>query len=467
MGDTIDWELRGAMAALFDSADPEVLVEGRAGTSKTTGILCKIIDRAERFPGSRHLIARQTRVSLTESVLVTFDRLVGPGCDGYTDVQRSHRHVNAFSNGSTIVWGGLDKPESLFSTEWDTVYIPEATETALDAWDLLGRAMRHNRTDYHQRIADCNPGAPGHWLNKRANPADDVLRDSWRTRAAYDRLQAYNFHQTRVKPMTRMISVHPDNPGYWDADAWDWTPLGRSYVMGTLAGMSGHRRARMFDGRWVAAEGTVFPEFNERLHVCNPFRVPKDWPHFLFYDPGYDHPTAILWIAVAPNGCLYIVDEIYEGGVGVEVHAANVMRRNRADGGRTVHSYYGDPQHAFSETAQSPETIAWQFYKATGVNMTPWPRSSGKGVKEAMVNAVRSRLLMRDESGNACGIKVFRSCENTVNEFQSWSYKRTAKGELPPGDDAYEDKNNHAMDCVCGAVACGLTFERQRVQVAT
>jgi hypothetical protein len=32
------------------------------------------------------------------------------------------------------------------------------------------------------------------------------------------------------------------------------------------------------------------------------FAIPPDWPCWLAEDPGYDHPTAILVLTVAPNG---------------------------------------------------------------------------------------------------------------------------------------------------------------------
>jgi phage terminase large subunit len=212
----------------------------------------------------------------------------------------------------------------------------------------------------------------------------------------------------------------------------------------------------MLEGRWVAAEGTVFPEFDEARHTVEPFPIPADWPLFVGYDPGYDHPTAILWIAVGPTGRYFVVDEIYQGGRSVAEHAADVKKHNREKwAGRTVHCYYGDPQHAFSITAQATKPISAQFKEAMGVGMSPWPRSQDV---EAMVEGVRERL--RQDR-----LQVFRTCENTIAEFQTWRYKRTAKGELPAGDDQYEDANNHAMDVIKGLVTMNLRYDRRGVRV--
>jgi PBSX family phage terminase large subunit len=434
-------ELRGAMAALFASTDREILLEGRAGTAKTTGICTKILHNCRKYPGSRHLICRETRTRLTESVMVTFERLLGETHPEVMRVKRLQRHSHRLW-GSEVVWGGLDEPERLFSTEWDTVYVNEANEISLEAWELFGRAMRHGKMPYQQRVADVNPTFPGHWLNKRASACSDALRRIV-TREDYNRLQAYN-HGPQPGIMRRLVSVHQDNPGYWDMERWGYTPKGKEYIEEVLAKMSGHLRQRMFEGLWRAASGTVYPEFSVDRHVIAPFPngVPLDWPIFAGWDPGYDHPTAILFIAVAPNGALYVIDEIYEGGKAVSEHCKTIRARNAC---RTVRRYFGDPQHAFSSTAQSPESIASQAKKC-GIRMTPWPRSTDV---EAMVNAVR-QLLVEGK------LKVFSTCTNTIDEFQAWRYKRTSKGEPPAGDDAFEDANNHAMDVIKGLVAAKL-----------
>jgi hypothetical protein len=50
-------------------------------------------------------------------------------------------------------------------------------------------------------------------------------------------------------------------------------------------------------------------------------------------------------------------------------------------------------------------------------------------------------------------------------EFQTWSYKRGPGGELPPGDDKFEDRRNDAMDCIKGFVATNPTFDPVQTHV--
>jgi hypothetical protein len=77
-----------------------------------------------------------------------------------------------------------------------------------------------------------------------------------------------------------------------------------------------------------------------------------------------------------------------------------------------------------------------------------------------MVEAVRRRL-------NENSLVVFNTCKHTIMEFQSWSYKRTASGEIPPGDDRFEDRNNDCMDVIKGVVSTNPVFDQQQIEVET
>lgn len=437
-------KLVGSHAEVYLCRAPELLVEGRAGTGKSIGILTKIHDTALRYPGSRQLICRATRSACTESVLVTWEQqILGGAHPLVAGASRTNRHSYEYPNGSSVVIGGLDEPTKLFSTEWDRVYVNEATEISLRDWELFGRSLRHGKTPYHQQIADCNPDAPGHWLNQRATVCDDsyrIVTDS----ASYLRLQRFNRGpQTGV--LHRIVTVHQDNPAYFDQSAWTWTAVGAQYFA-ALMRMTGHWRERMAFGRWVSPEGVVYPEFDSAKHVITPFAIPEEWPIYLGYDPGFDHPCAVLWIAIAPNECLYVMDEIYGGGMRVPRLAELIRARNT---GRNMRGYYGDPQEINSER-QASESIAAQFRKLKHpIHFSTWPRSTDV---DAMVQAVATRLM-------AGSLKVFSSCTNTINEFQSWKFKRNAKGEPLAGDDKYEDRNNDALDVIKGMVALNLTFD--------
>ena len=436
-----------AFLGLFSPEQTEKIVcfEGPRGTGKTRAILTALVSRALAYPGCRILLARSTRVRLTETVLVTLEQQVLPafGLAVPGGAGRGNRTEYELPGGSVLIPMGLDDPNRTTSAEFFCIYLAEAVEVATrELAEAVSGSLRQGGMPYHQLILDCNPSAPGHWLNRAMEPVENGLRavDSV---ADYKRVLAHN-SRPADGGWKRVLTGHRDNPAYFDVSAWEYTKEGLAYLE-TLGNLSGHLRRRWLRGEWVSAEGSVFPEFSESEHVVDGLEVPEDWPMYVGYDPGYDHPSAVLWVAVAPNGCLYVVDEIYRGGLGVDQLSEMIHAKNE---GRTIRKYFGDPQYIFSRTAASPRSIQEQFRKSKHpITFYGWPRT-GTGALQ-MVEDVRTSLVKKR-------LKVCRHCVETIREFQSWSYKRNSAGLQLNGDDAFVDADNHAMDVVKGLVALRL-----------
>lgn len=394
---------------MLDCEAAEVLIEGPAGTGKTRAILEKINYLATNTPRLRVLICRLTRVSLTESVLVTWERDVlepdSPARSG--GASRANRSSYDYPNKATVVLGGLDNPEKLYSTEWDIVYVPEATEITEDGWEKFARAMRNHVLHYQQQIADCNPGPPNHWLNRRANSGK----------------------------MVRLISRHEDNPSV-TAD-----------YLARLRGLSGHRRARLYEGKWVSAEGAVFGDsFTMERNTIDAFQVPQCWPVWVYCDPGENHPCAVGWFTVSLSGKKICFAEIHGRKLGGVVNVARMIKEKNRDLGVDPCGYYLDPRHGFASTFQSTATIAQQFAEAGIPHWQPWGRFQGMGLF-ASVERVRTAFLAGE-------LLIVNECTGIINDVQSWRYKQNADGSLPKGDDAFEDANNDGCDLLRGFI-CG------------
>jgi len=434
-----------------------LLIEGRRGTGKTRAILTYLVAQARRYPNSSWLLARSTRTRLSGSVLKSLYKQVLP-LFGIPAPAAGPSVVDsiAVGSGSVLVPMGMDDLQRSQSAEFSGGYVAEAVEVDdEDAVTSLTGAMREaSGVPYHQVIVDCNPGAPGHWLNQIAEPMDDSYRII-RSKADYLRTVRHNREPLGSRGKWKRIITHTaDNPAYFDPKAWAWTPRGKEYIDG-LGEMSGFLRQRWLDGLWVAESGGVYPEFNESVHCCAPFMVPKDWPVFVFYDPGYDHPCAVIWIAVSPTGKHYIIDEIYGGGITLASLAEQIKARNLA-GGYNVHHYYGDPQKIDAETQEASGVSIRDQMRKLGLNFSLWPRT-GRQIDD-QVEAVRGKLLDRS-------LFIFQGLRWVTFEFQSWRYKRNAAGSQLSGDDKFEDKNNNALDCVRGAIAQGLHFAPTAVRL--
>ena len=224
-------EFRGGAKELWRCRDREVLLEGPAGTGKSFVIGCYIDYLCQTYPGIRVLVLRQTRASLTESWMVTFEqKVLHPYHQCLRRVlRRQNRHDYEYDNKSIIVMGGMDNENRLFSTEFDLIYVNEANELTENNWEKLHRALRNGVLPWQQLVGDCNPDAPTHWLNKRCL--------SGKT--------------------TRLVSRHADNPTI--------TPE----YMERLESLTGVRRLRLYLGIWAAAEGQIWECFDTSRHVIN------------------------------------------------------------------------------------------------------------------------------------------------------------------------------------------------------
>src|SRR3546814_16816092 len=94
-------------------------------------------------------------------------------------------------------------------------------------------------------------------------------------------------------------STHQDNPALWDGTTW--TSEGERYLA-ELRNLTGVQRQRLLDGRWVAAEGIIWPEFDPAVHLVDRFDIPDDWTRYWTVDFGYIHPLVAQWWAVDPAG---------------------------------------------------------------------------------------------------------------------------------------------------------------------
>jgi phage terminase large subunit len=149
---------------------------------------------------------------------------------------------------------------------------------------------------------DCNPDAPYHWLKQREKDGRLLMLDT----------------------------EHRDNPVYWDAVKNDWTDKGRAYVLGKLEKLTGVRLQRLRWGKWVGAEGIVYPEFNREVHIIPRFATPDNWERIWVIDFGYRDPFVWQEWAIADNGDMYMTREIYMTGRTVKDHIEMILSITKA-----------------------------------------------------------------------------------------------------------------------------------------
>lgn len=302
---------RGACRDILTRRDPEILLAGPAGTGKSRACLEKLHMLALMNAGMRGLIARKTATTLSSTALVTWRQFVAnesllAGDVSYYGGSAQEPPSYRYRNGSTINIGGLDKITKIMSAEYDVIYIQEATELIEDDWESLTTRLRNWRISFQQLMADCNPAQPTHWLKMRCDTGKTLLLES----------------------------RHEDNPRLFDDDG-DITERGAAYL-DKLDRLTGVRLQRLRYGKWVAAEGVIFEDFNSEhiLQEMPVFRgeavdhvgVPISWPRYWSVDFGFVHPFVLQCWAEDPDGRLILYREIYRTHRLVEDHARDILK---------------------------------------------------------------------------------------------------------------------------------------------
>lgn len=368
--------VRGAVADFIeDETSQEICISGAAGTGKTMGVMAFVhmlaLDAAH--PGVKILIVRKTHVSLTASTLVTFRTKIAHRALENGDVVwygGSASEPPAFkylSTGSVICVGGMDRSSRVLSTEWDLVIVDEATELTPEDLDVLVTRLRNGRLRRQQLVALCNPDAPTHPLKLRCDAG---------------RMKLY-------------FSQHEDNPAMYDAATGEWTEYGARYLA-KLETLVGPRYERLRWGKWVTAEGTIYSEFNEAVHVVEPFEVTKTSGHrvVVSIDFGFSHAMVCQWWAVDHDGRMTLFREIHQTQLLVE------------DLARQIKQVYAD-------NPEEPLPEAWVTDHAAGdratlekhlnIASTPAIKAVSRGIQ-----AIQSRL--RPAGDGRVRFSVMRGC---------------------------------------------------------
>ncbi|MBL4700323.1 MAG: phage terminase large subunit [Phycisphaeraceae bacterium] len=282
----------GVARDLLYCREPEILMEGPAGTGKTRALLEKANLCAMKYPGMRALFVRKTRESSTESVLVTLEEKVLPtGWPMLSGPSRRQRQNYRYPNGSIFVIAGMDRASRIMSTEYDMIFVFEARELTEDDWESLLTRLRNGMMPYQQAIADTNPDAPTHWLNQRA------LRGQ----------------------MTRLLSRHDDNPN-----------VTNEYKK-RLNHLTGVRRDRLYKGIWAGQEGAVYDLWDPAVHLVNHSDIPLEYRRIRSIDFGYTNPFVCQWWAIDSDDRMILYRELYLSHGLVEDHAQFIAKHSQGE----------------------------------------------------------------------------------------------------------------------------------------
>lgn len=189
------------------------------------------------------------------------------------------------------------------------------------------------------------------------------------------------------------------------------------------AKMAAWKFAMFYDGLFTRPAGMIYADFDEKVHLVDPFEIPVEWPRYVGFDFGGVN-TAILWIAEdVSRKAYYLYRESLAGGKTTKQHAAEV--RALAARERVVLWIGG----AGSEEQQRRD------FAAEGVPI----QEPAIGDVEAGIDRVTELLKQKQ-------LFIFRTCRGVRDEMGSYSRKLDAQNQ--PTKEIKDKRTYHRLDAL-------------------
>ncbi len=166
-------------------------------------------------------------------------------------------------------------------------------------------------------------------------------------------------------------------------------------------------------GKFTTGEGLVYPEFDESVHVIDPFDIPCEWQANISIDPGLKNPTSAHFYAVDFDGVIYVCAEHYVAGQNIDYHVekifdiANRLGWRRDSKGRL--NALIDPA-ANQRTLAYEKSVAELFFEKGIVVNTNVNKDLYSGIQR-----IKSLFEQRPPR-----IYIFKTCVNLIREIKSY-----------------------------------------------
>lgn len=374
----------------INSSAFETLFGGAAGGGKSYGQLTDALLYALKYPKSKQILFRSTFADLEKSLIRVSLEFYPKTIATYN----SSKHTWKFKNGSIIDFGYIQYENDVYqyqSAEYDVIRFDELTHfTEYMYTYMISRCRGAN--PYPKRIkSSTNPGGVGHtWVKERfidIGEPNTMHKVQLETGEYVTRI----FIPSLVQDNKFMLSYDPD------------------YVK-RLDNLPEKERKALKYGDWDIYDGMFFPEFKRRLHVIEPFEIPKHWNRYIALDYGLDM-FAVLFIVIDEKGKGYIYNEIYKSNLIVSEAAQTLKSYMR---GKKFKAIYAPPD-------------LWNRNRDTGRSTTEVFRDNGVFLDKAGNNrisgwlAVKEWLKIRKNRNEQTGeieeisdLKIFNNCLNLI-----------------------------------------------------
>lgn len=219
--------------------------------------------------------------------------------------------------------------------------------------------------------------------------------------------------------------------------------------------MSESERQIRDQGKIIAREGFVFPEFLNKPGEPGSHVVEHHWPgkgcrFYSSVDHGVKNATAWLWHAVYPDGSIFTFAEHFQSDLNIKQHAAIVKQREREwrqlnEGGywfRGVDVRTGDPAMKQREGTSGMNPIQAYAMEGIGIYVDNIPRDVTVGIDK-----MHTYFALREDGTPTWTIS--NQCVNLIRELRklqwdTYESTRAAYGHNPKEE--VKKVDDHAFD---------------------
>lgn len=265
----------------YKNPTPAVVNVGSVRSSKSYSIRQCLISYALQYPGLRIGVCRKVASTLQHSVIKQFLSAVSDfGVYDREAFNKTERYYQFdFSDGNTaksdVLFFGLDDADKIKSTEFNVLWLEEATDFTFDDYTFLQTRLSAPKPDgwkQNQTILSLNPGDARGWIKTKLLPQKDVCL---------------------------INSTYKDNPF-----------LSEEYVKSLLSMKDTNPRMykMLVLGEWGQTEGRIF----EKWQLYDDSTAPKHFDgEIMGLDFGYNHATALIRAQFKENE-VYLSEILYK-----------------------------------------------------------------------------------------------------------------------------------------------------------
>jgi len=220
-----------------------------------------------------------------------------------------------------------------------------------------------------------------------------------------------------------------------------------------LSHVSEEERPARESGEFLVMANRIYPMFNPKVHVVEPFDIPKNWTYRMFCDPHDAQPFYFIWSATSPEGKTYVFKMLKLKNKSIE-ELAQAIKEIELQMDIEVYERFIDPITGAKTTTTGGQDSIIQKFADYGIYFTP-------AVKDKLFGRMEVKKLLNYDpqleisETNCPKLYFFNTLYEVINDMKTYNYEK--------------EKDPHAWHCAACIQwlgACNPVYrERQKTKI--